>query len=53
MNPNGALRGKVRPPRFETEIDDAFSVRSLANGNLEIGIHIAAPGLGFAPGADR
>jgi exoribonuclease-2 len=26
-----------------TEIDDAFSVRSLANGNLEIGIHIAAP----------
>jgi len=26
-----------------TEIDDAFSVRALANGNLEIGIHIAAP----------
>ena len=27
-----------------TEIDDAFSVRELANGNYEIGIHIAAPG---------
>ena len=28
-----------------TEIDDAFSVRPLANGHLEIGIHIAAPAL--------
>jgi len=28
-----------------TEIDDAFSVRALANGNTEIGIHIAAPAL--------
>ncbi len=28
-----------------TEIDDAFSVHTLANGNLEIGIHIAAPAL--------
>ena len=28
-----------------TEIDDAFSVRALANGNREIGIHIAAPAL--------
>jgi exoribonuclease-2 len=28
-----------------TEIDDAFSVRALANGNLEVGIHIAAPAL--------
>lgn len=26
-----------------TEIDDAFSVRELANGNYEIGIHIACP----------
>jgi len=26
-----------------TEIDDAFSVRALANGHLELGIHIAAP----------
>ena len=29
-----------------TEIDDAFSVHCLANGNWEIGIHIAAPALG-------
>jgi exoribonuclease-2 len=33
-----------------TEIDDAFSVRQLANGNWRIGIHIAAPTLGVAPG---
>lgn len=32
-----------------TEIDDAFSVAKLASGNLRVGIHIAAPGLGFAP----
>jgi exoribonuclease II len=31
-----------------TEIDDAFSVRRLANGNWEVGIHIAAPALGVA-----
>ena len=34
-----------------TEVDDAFSVRELANGNLEIGIHIAAPALGIARGS--
>jgi exoribonuclease-2 len=28
-----------------TEIDDAFSVRELPNGNYEIGIHIACPAL--------
>lgn len=33
-----------------TEIDDAFSVQRLAAG-LRIGIHIAAPALGFAPGS--
>ncbi len=32
-----------------TEIDDAFSVEKLVGGRLRIGIHIAAPGLGFAP----
>ena len=32
-----------------TEIDDAFSVTPLADGRVRIGIHIAAPGLGFAP----
>ena len=34
-----------------TEIDDAFSVSTLANGNTEIGIHIAAPALGVVPGS--
>ena len=33
-----------------TEIDDAFSVRSLANGRLELGIHIAAPALAIPRG---
>lgn len=32
-----------------TEIDDAFSVTVLANGNRRFGIHIAAPSLGTAP----
>ena len=32
-----------------TEIDDAFSVTRLADGNVKIGIHIAAPGLGIKP----
>ena len=34
-----------------TEIDDAFSVRQLDNGNWRIGVHIAAPTLGIAPGS--
>jgi exoribonuclease II len=29
-----------------TEIDDAFSLENLSNGNTRIGIHIAAPALG-------
>lgn len=34
-----------------TEIDDAFSLTRLANGRYRVGIHIAAPALGFAPGS--
>ena len=34
-----------------TEIDDAFSVRELPGGNLEIGIHIAAPALAIPHGS--
>ncbi len=30
-----------------TEIDDAFSVEQLTNGNWRIGVHIAAPALGL------
>src|SRR6185437_14866346 len=33
-----------------TEIDDAFSVERLANGEARIGVHIAAPTLFFARG---
>ena len=32
-----------------TEIDDAFSVAQLPNGNWRIGVHIAAPALGITP----
>jgi exoribonuclease-2 len=35
-----------------TEIDDAFSVRALPSGNLEIGIHIATPALAIARGSE-
>ncbi|HWI14489.1 MAG TPA: RNB domain-containing ribonuclease, partial [Burkholderiales bacterium] len=34
-----------------TEIDDAFSVTRLPNGNVRIGIHIAAPALAVTPGS--
>ena len=34
-----------------TEIDDAFSVETLADGNVRVGIHIAAPALGILPGS--
>ena len=33
------------------EIDDAFSVTALPDGGYRIGIHIAAPALGFTPGS--
>lgn len=34
-----------------TEIDDAFSVTRAATGELRVGVHIAAPALGIAPGS--
>ncbi|HEX6827511.1 MAG TPA: ribonuclease catalytic domain-containing protein, partial [Burkholderiales bacterium] len=34
-----------------TEIDDAFSVAALPNGNFRVGVHIAAPALGIVPGS--
>lgn len=34
-----------------TEIDDAFSVVRVSDDEYRIGIHIAAPGLAFAPGS--
>jgi len=35
-----------------TEIDDAFTVIALPDGNWRIGIHIALPALGIAPGSE-
>jgi exoribonuclease-2 len=35
-----------------TEIDDAFSVTQLPNGNWSIGVHIAAPALGIGIGSE-
>ncbi|BBJ00269.1 exoribonuclease II [Ferrigenium kumadai] len=35
-----------------TEIDDAFSVEKLPNGNWRIGVHIAAPALGLPRDSD-
>jgi exoribonuclease II len=35
-----------------TEIDDAFSLTALADGGMRVGIHIAAPCLGFSPDSD-
>jgi exoribonuclease II len=49
--PRAAVRAFSIDDASTTEIDDAFSVRSLANGNLEIGIHIAAPALAIARGS--
>ena len=34
-----------------TEIDDAFSVRALSSGNVEVGIHIAAPAVAIPRGS--
>lgn len=34
-----------------TEIDDALSLQSLADGGMRVGIHIAAPALGIVPGS--
>ena len=34
-----------------TEIDDAFSVTRIANGNWQVGVHIAAPALGVPVGS--
>jgi exoribonuclease-2 len=47
--PRAAVRAFSIDDETTTEIDDAFSVTRLANGNTEVGIHIAVPALGIAP----
>src|SRR6202011_5610039 len=49
--PLAAVRAFSIDDAMTTEIDDAFSVRALPNGHLEIGIHIAAPALAIPRGS--
>jgi exoribonuclease-2 len=49
--PVAPVRGFSIDDATTTEIDDAFSVRELASGNCEIGIHIAAPAIAIQRGA--
>jgi exoribonuclease-2 len=48
--PRAALEAFSLDDIGTTEIDDAFSVQRVAGG-LRLGIHIAAPALGFGPGS--
>ncbi len=54
-SPEGLSRADVEAFSIDdattTEIDDAFSVQVLAGGLSRVGIHIAAPALGIAPGS--
>ena len=45
--PMGASNAFSIDDAATTEIDDAFSVEELTNGNWRIGVHIAAPALGM------
>ena len=49
--PLAAVRAFSIDDAQTTEIDDALSVTPRESGGWRIGIHIAAPGLGFAPGS--
>ena len=48
--PRAALEAFSIDDAATTEIDDAFSLETLADG-WRVGIHIAAPGLGITPGS--
>ena len=49
--PLAALQAISIDDATTTEIDDAFSLTPRAGGGYRVGIHIAAPGLGFGPGS--
>jgi exoribonuclease-2 len=49
--PEGGVTAFSIDDAATTEIDDAFSVAILPNGNFRVGIHIAAPALGIVPGS--
>ena len=50
--PAGAVNAFSIDDATTTEIDDAFSVDKLENGNWRIGVHIAAPALGMPRDSD-
>ena len=47
--PTAAVRAFSIDDSATTEIDDALSVKGIGSGSVVFGIHIAAPGLAFAP----
>ena len=47
--PTATARAFSIDDSMTTEIDDAFSVQWLTDRQVKIGVHIAAPGSGFAP----
>ncbi len=50
--PKSTVRAFSMDDEATTEIDDALSVRWLDDGRIRVGIHIAAPALGIAPGSE-
>lgn len=50
--PQSAVRAFSMDDEATTEIDDALSVEWRDDGSVRVGIHIAAPALGIAPGSE-
>jgi exoribonuclease-2 len=50
--PRSPVRAFSMDDEATTEIDDALSVQWLDDGSIRVGIHIAAPALGIAPGSE-
>jgi len=50
--PKSSVRAFSMDDEATTEIDDALSVEWCADGSIRVGIHIAAPALGIAPGSE-
>ena len=50
--PTSSVRAFSMDDEATTEIDDALSVEWRDDGSIRVGIHIAAPALGIAPGSE-
>lgn len=50
--PKSSVRAFSMDDEATTEIDDALSVQWRDDGSVRVGIHIAAPALGIAPGSE-